>query len=173
VNSLAQRLLEQTHRRPLVESEAVKEMAKKSRAVLKNVISLFQMYRGDDPHLQSKEAKICMQAVLQHAVGSTVENPELFRFGRPAWEPDPLAWVSFFDEVGDRTLADFLNISSASEIPAADDMTGQIDNLPEDGPDHRRTDTPEDSPVSRSPGARRPIGDVSDAALADSNLGDV
>lgn len=173
MNHLAERLLNNC-RRPLFESEAIKSLAKANRAVLKNVINLFQMYRGDDPHLQSKEADICMRAVLQHATSSAAIQPELFQFGRPSWEPDPLAWMSFFDQIGDRTLADFLGISSASEIPAADDMSAQIDELPEDDQndtrrDHDTTDQGSlDTPRGGSKG-----GSLSDATLEDPNIGDV
>lgn len=130
------------------------------------------MYRGDDPHLQAKEADICMRAILQHATSASAIQPELFQFGRPSWEPDPLAWMSFFDQIGDRTLADFLGISSANEIPAADDMSAQIDELPEGdgtGQDYDSTSYGSPEPLGGGDTGRS----LSDTTLEDPSLGDV
>lgn len=173
MNHLAESLLN-SRRRPLFESEAIKSLARENRAVLKNVINLFQMYRGDDPHLQSKEADICMRAILQHATDTAAVKPELFQFGRPSWEPDPLSWMSFFDQIGDRTLADFLGISSATEIPAAEDMSAQMDELPGDDQNDigRDYDSPDQGGLE-SPRSGSKSGSLSDATLEDPNLGDV
>lgn len=113
----------------LTESESIRALAKSNRAVLKNVISLFQLYRGEDPQLTSKEAEIAMKAILASVMKPASGDPELYRFGRMQWEPDNLAWISFFDQVGDRTLADFLGISSSDEIPPPEDMAAQFDQL--------------------------------------------
>lgn len=125
MNRLAKTLLESA-RFTLLESDQLVSLAKKDRTVLKNLISLFNAYRADDPHLQSKESNLSMRAILQKVSQFSQIPSEWYMLGNPNWEPNPLEWIAFFDRVGDQTFADFLGISSVDQIPAAEGIpTGQ------------------------------------------------
>jgi len=115
-NGVAKALIESTPRGIILEGhEMVKDLATKERAALRHLIQLYKLYRGDDQSLQSKEAKISMQALLTIAQKSYPED--VLQYGRVTWEPDPIAWMGFFDQIGDQTLAQFLNIGSPDQIP--------------------------------------------------------
>ena len=96
-------------------SGLLKDVVSANRFALRNLISLYNSFRGDDPQLQSKDSKLAMQAVLS---ALSKQDPERAAyFGQMQWEPDALKFAEFLSSVGDKTLAQYLGISSQEDIP--------------------------------------------------------
>jgi hypothetical protein len=112
-------------------SDSLKDLARGSRPVLKHMITLHKHYRGDDPQLQSKEAKTAMQAILNAWDDTDVDAAHMF--GRVSWDPDPITWMSFFDEVGSQPLGNFLDIEDTGGIPEV--PGSEFETPPEEVPD--------------------------------------
>jgi len=102
-------------------SNLLKDVVSKNRFALRNLITLYNAFRGDDPQLQSKDSKLAMQAVLSTLSGKDPERASYF--GRMTWEPDVLKFSEFLSSVGDKTLAQYLGISSSGDIPVPEDGT--------------------------------------------------
>jgi hypothetical protein len=99
-------------------SSLLKEVVASNRFALRNLISLYNAFRGDDPQLQSKDSKMAMQAILSAISKKDAERASYF--GQMTWEPDALKFAEFLSSVGDDTLAQHLGISSPDEIPTPD-----------------------------------------------------
>ena len=114
-----------------VASDSLRDLARTNRPVLKHLIALHKMYRSEDPHLQSKDAKTAMQAVLSAWDDQDIEAA--YMFGRAQWEPDPITWMSFFDEVGSQPLGTALGMGSTGDIPEV--PGSEFETAPEDIPE--------------------------------------
>jgi hypothetical protein len=100
-------------------SSLLKDVVSANRFALRNLITLYNSFRGDDPQLQSKDSKLAMQAVLSALSQKDPERSSYF--GQMTWEPDALKFAEFLSSVGDRTLAQYLGISSPEDIPMPGD----------------------------------------------------
>lgn len=147
---LADSLLESTARAPLFEGvEVLKTIALSNRFALRNLITLYNCYRGDDPQLTSKEAKTAMQGILQAAYD---EYPgEVALFGVMRWEPNEVKFGEFLSSVGDKTLAQFLGISGEQDIPGFESDPGDFDS-PESHDSEGLADDGEEPDPSNAPG---------------------
>lgn len=106
-------------------SGLLKDVVSNNRFALRNLISLYNSFRGDDPQLQSKDSKLAMQAVLS---ALSKQDPERASyFGQMQWEPDALKFAEFLSSVGDKTLAQYLGISSQEDIPLPNDGESEVD----------------------------------------------
>ena len=99
-------------------SSLLKDVVSANRFALRNLITLYNSFRGDDPQLQSKDSKLAMQAVLSALSKKDPERASYF--GQMTWEPDVLKFSEFLSSVGDKTLAQYLGISSSEDIPMPD-----------------------------------------------------
>ena len=115
-------------------SALLKDVVSANRFALRNLISLYNSFRGDDPQLQSKDSKLAMQAVLSALSKKDPERASYF--GQMTWEPDALKFAEFLSSVGDKTLAQYLGISSPEDIPMPEDGTDlELGGTDEDGAD--------------------------------------
>lgn len=128
----AKRLRGRRRRRAVVESvEGIKDQIRGNRALLRHFVILSDEYRKD-PQLSSKEAEAAMKCLMRGLYDSG-SGDIATAFGAVEFEPDPLAWVSLMDAVGEQTLAQFLGIQSVAELPGADldqrvdDVMGSVD----------------------------------------------
>ena len=128
-------------------TDLMKQVASSNRFALRNLISLYNAFRGDDPQLQGKDAKVAMQAILSAMVKTDPERSGYF--GRMSWEPDSLKFAEFLSGIGDQTLAQYLGISSPEDIP-----------VPGGGEDAIGVDAPEgdDDAKSRADGSEDLLG---------------
>lgn len=95
-------------------AESLKRHAASSPTVLKALVQLYQLYRGEDKQLSSKDARALMITVMRSIAGGAPQSTEL---GMVTWEPDNFVFVSFFDQVGDQPLGQFLGITDVTAIP--------------------------------------------------------
>jgi hypothetical protein len=120
-----------TIRRMLIEasdvSSLLKDVVSSNRFALRSLITLYNSFRGDDPQLQSKDSKVAMQAVLSALSKKDPERASYF--GQMTWEPDSLKFAEFLSSVGDKTLAQYLGISSPDDIPIPDTSDIESDDL--------------------------------------------
>lgn len=97
--------------------EDLKSMIAAERAMLKHFVSLSDAYKRD-PQLSSTEAKTSMEVLLS---GLYSRNPEqAAMFGQVEFEPNQMAWIQLFDQIGSQTLGEFLGINSMADIPGGD-----------------------------------------------------
>jgi len=108
-------------------SSLLKDVVSKNRFALRTLISLYNSFRGDDPQLQSKDSKMAMQAVLSALSKSDPERASYF--GQMTWEPDSLKFAEFLSSVGDKTLAQYLGISSPEDIPLPNSDDAEDESL--------------------------------------------
>ena len=130
----------------IASTDSLRDLAKGNRPVIKHLVTLHKLYRGDDPQLQSKEAKTAMQAILR--VWNTEDPEAAHMFGRAVWEPDALMWMSFFDEVGSQPLGKALGMSGTSDIP---DVPGsEYETKPSDIPEMPEYNNDDEEPESEA-----------------------
>lgn len=95
--------------------DELKTLAREDVSVLKNLVNVQRLYRGDDPQLAGKESKLALGVILQKLY---LSNPKAALYlGKLDWEPELVNWVGFLDQIGDKSLAEFLGISDSQSIP--------------------------------------------------------
>lgn len=95
--------------------DELKALAREDVSVLKNLVNVQRLYRGEDPQLAGKESKLALGVILQKLYFS---NPKAALYlGKLDWEPELVNWVGFLDQIGDKSLAEFLGISDSQSIP--------------------------------------------------------
>jgi len=143
------RRMKRKRRFPIRESaDGIKDAIRGNRSLLKHFISLSDAYKAD-PQLSSKQAKTAMQAILK-SLYDAGSSDVAASYGQVDFEPNQMAWISFFDQIGEQTLGEFLGISDTSEIPGAnldqraDDIRKQAgaDEVPETDPAALLASTP-------------------------------
>lgn len=98
--------------------DRLRTLARDNRTVLKFLLQLYDLYRGDDKQLSSKEAGTAMVGVLRSMAAQSI--PDIAQYGNIEWKPDPISFIEFFDSIGDKSMAEFLGISDMSDIPGVD-----------------------------------------------------
>lgn len=109
----------------LDEQAGFKEFLRTNKTGLKKFIRLHDLYKSEGD-LSSKDATNLMADLM-----TLFKGTESSTLGSAVWEPNALSFATFLDSIGETPLAEFLGISSISELPDAD-MDTRADEIRKD-----------------------------------------